>query len=49
MIGNMSRARGEKGAKTSFRMIGDWTPNDMRMHSERYGVDPAMGRRDHRP
>jgi hypothetical protein len=30
-----------KGAQSSFRMVSDWTPNDLRMHIELYGFDPA--------
>jgi hypothetical protein len=32
-----------KGAKASFRMISDGTPNDLRMHMERYDSDSATG------
>jgi hypothetical protein len=30
-----------KGAKASFRMVSDGTPNDLRMHMERYDIDPV--------
>ena len=32
-----------KGAKSSFRMVSDGTWTDLRMHLERYDIDPASG------
>jgi hypothetical protein len=32
-----------KGAKASFRISSDGTPNDLRVHTERYDSDPAPG------
>jgi hypothetical protein len=32
-----------KGAKSSFRMVSDGTPSDLRTHMERYDVDAATG------
>jgi hypothetical protein len=32
-----------KGAKTTFRVVSDGTPGDLRVHSEMHGVDPATG------
>ena len=32
-----------KGARASFRIVSDGTPNDLRVHTERYDSDPATG------
>jgi hypothetical protein len=32
-----------KGAKSSFRMVSDGTPNDLRMHVEHYDIDAVTG------